>query len=280
MFGSAPRACVRKLLCLLLCLAISPLPALCAPQAASSTDQRAGEIGALRPAATRNHTMAQVKDDLRWNDLLKTDATGRVRANLADGSLLSLGSASQMRVVQHDAATQQTSLELNYGRLRSRVVKLTQPGGKFEVTTPHAVCGVIGTDFYIFVDTYRTLVIVYSGKVVVKRLKRNDQNPNQVMAVEPGTPVVPGQMLEVRGGPTLPGAAPEALAPAPTPPSVQQDSISETAVEPGHFLSGWSRTKKILVFGGIAAAVATAAAVTATRDRSSSSSSPSPSPDE
>src|SRR5512135_1844593 len=162
---AAPWAPARKLLCVVLCLAVSPLPALCAPQAAAAAEQRAGEIGALRPAATRNDAEAHVKDDLHWNDLLKTDVAGRLRANLADGSLLSLGSSSQLRVVQHDAAAQQTSLEVNYGRLRSRVVKLTQPGAKFEVRTPHAVCGVIGTDFYIFVDAVRTVVIVYSGRV-------------------------------------------------------------------------------------------------------------------
>jgi len=265
MSSAAPWARVRRLLCLLACLAISPLPALCAPQAAAAAEQRAGEIGALRPAATRNDTVAHVKDDLHWNDLLKTDTAGRLRANLADGSLLSLGSGSQMRVVQHDAATQQTSLELNYGRLRSRVVKLAKPGAKFEVTTPHAVCGVIGTDFYIFVDADRTLVIVYSGRVVVKRLKKNEHDPTQTVAVEPGTPLDPGQMLVVRGGPTPPGAVPEMLTPEPTPPSVQQDSISETTVEQGHFYSGWSTPKKILIFGGIAAAAATVAAVAATR---------------
>lgn len=265
MFSATPWVRLRKLLCLLAGLAVSPLPALCAPQAAAPGDQRAGEIGALRPAATRNDAEAHVKDDLHWNDLLKTDLGGRLRANLADGSLLSLGSSSQLRVVQHDAAAQQTSLEVNYGRLRSRVVKLAQPGAKFEVRTPHAVCGVIGTDFYIFVDADRTLVIVYSGRVVVKRLKKSEQDPSQTMAVEPGTPVDPGQMLVVRGGPTPPGAAPEALTAEPTPRSVQQDSMSETTVEEGHFFSGWSTPKKILVFGGIAAAAATVAAVAATR---------------
>lgn len=265
MFRAAPWAPVRKLLCAVLCLAVSPLPALCAPQAAAPAEQRAGEIGALRPAATRNDAETHVKDDLHWNDLLKTDAAGRLRANLADGSLLSLGSSSQLRVVQHDAATQQTSLELNYGRLRSRVVKLTQPGAKFEVRTPHAVCGVIGTDFYIFVDADRTLVIVYSGRVVVKRLKKSEKDPTQTVAVEPGTPLDPGQMLVVRGGPTPPGAAPEELTAEPAPRSVQQDSMSETTVEEGHFFSGWSTPKKILVFGGIAAAAATVAAVAATR---------------
>lgn len=268
MSSATPWVQVRKLLCLFACLAVSPLPALCAPQAASSTEQRAGEIGALRPAATRNDAEAHIKDDLRWNDLLKTDVAGRLRANLADGSLLSLGSSSQMRVTQHDAATQQTSLELNYGRLRSRVVKLAQPGAKFEVRTPHAVCGVIGTDFYLFVDANRTLVIVYSGRVLVKRLKKSEKDPTQMLVVEPGTPVDAGEMLVVRGGPTPPGAEPEALTAEPAPSSVQQDSIRETTVEEGHFFSGWSRTKKILVFGGIGAAAATVAAVAASRGRS------------
>lgn len=262
---SAATGAPKQLLCLLLCFLISPLPALCAPQAATSSEQPAGQIGALRPAATRNDAEAHVKDDLHWNDLLKTDTGGRLRANLGDGSLLSLGSNSQMRVLQHDAATQQTSLEMNYGRLRSRVVKLAKPGAKFEVKTPHAVCGVIGTDFYIFVDADRTLVIVYSGKVVVKRLKKSDRDPSQTVVVEPGTNVDPGQMLEVRGGPTPPGAVPEALTAEPTPGSVQQDSISETTVEQPHFFSGWSKPKKALVLGGIAAAVATVAAVAATR---------------
>ena len=144
MFGATPWVQLRRPICLLLCFSISPLPVLCAQQASAPAEQRAGQIGALRPAATRNEAEVHVKDDLHWNDLLKTDAGGRLRANLADGSLLSLGSSSQMRVVQHDAASQQTSLELTYGRLRSRVVKLAQPGAKFEVRTPHAVCGVIG----------------------------------------------------------------------------------------------------------------------------------------
>ena len=262
---SAATGAPKQILRLLLCVLISPLPALSAPQAAAPSDQHAGQIGALRPAATRNDAVAQVKDDLHWNDLLKTDAAGRLRANLADGSLLSLGSNSQMRVLQHDAATQQTSLELNYGRLRSRVVKLAQPGAKFEVKTPHAVCGVIGTDFYIFVDAARTLVIVYSGRVVVKRLKKGEQNPSQVMVVEPGTPVDAGQMLEVRSGPGPSGAASEELNPEATPPSVQHDSMLETTVEEGHFFSTWSLRKKILVFGGASAAVVTGIAVGASR---------------
>jgi hypothetical protein len=46
---------------------------------------------------------------LNWNDLLQTEHTGRVRAGLKDGSILSVGSDSELRIVQHDSAAQQTS---------------------------------------------------------------------------------------------------------------------------------------------------------------------------
>src|SRR5882672_12081537 len=131
---------------------LSPLPALCAPPAGGQT---AGQISALIPSATRNSVPARVKDDLVWNDLLKTEQKGRVRASLTDGSILSLGSNSELRVVQHDAASQQTSLEMDFGKVRSKVVKITQPNGKFEIKTPNAVIGVVGTDFFVGYDADR-----------------------------------------------------------------------------------------------------------------------------
>jgi hypothetical protein len=81
--------------------------------------------------------------------------------------MLSLGSNSSLRVVQHDAASQQTSLEMDAGKLRSKVVKITQPNGKFEVHTPNAVIGVVGTDFFVQYDNNRTTIVCYSGLVKV-----------------------------------------------------------------------------------------------------------------
>jgi ferric-dicitrate binding protein FerR (iron transport regulator) len=139
-------------------LAVSPLSA--------STGQ-AGEIKALIPAASRNAQPVKVKDSLAWNDLLKTDAQGRLRAGLTDGSILSLGSNSELKVVQSDAVSQQTSIEVNYGKLRNQVVKITKPDGKYEVRTPNAVIGVIGTDFYVSFENSQTTVICYKGTVAV-----------------------------------------------------------------------------------------------------------------
>jgi hypothetical protein len=153
----------KRLIAAVLCLLLSPYPALCQP----APGDRAGQINALVPSASRNSTPAKVKDDLQWNDLLQTGSSGRVRAGLADGSILSVGSNSELRVVQHDAASQQTSLEMNFGKVRSKVAKITQPNGKFEMKTPNAVIGVIGTDFYVGYEANRTTVICYTGKVWV-----------------------------------------------------------------------------------------------------------------
>ena len=130
----------------------------------------AGSVKALLPAATRNSQPLAVNDALQWNDLLQTDAKGRVRAALNDGSLISLGSNTQLRVVQHDAASQQTALDLDYGKLRNQVTKITQPQGKYQVKTANAVIGVIGTDFYVGYVKQRTTIICYEGVVSVSPL--------------------------------------------------------------------------------------------------------------
>src|SRR5579872_1681292 len=74
-------------------------------QKGPSPQQQAGKVSALLPSATRNSSPMNVSDPVAWNDLLKTDATGKVRVNLLDGSILSLGINSQLTVVKHDPAT-------------------------------------------------------------------------------------------------------------------------------------------------------------------------------
>ncbi len=146
---------------LLLCLTVLPV---CG---AAADTQSAGSVKAMIPDASRNAHPLAINDPLQWNDLLQTDARGRVRAGLNDGSILSLGSNSQLRIVQHDAAAQQTQIDLTYGKLRNQVTKITQPNGKYQVKTANAVIGVIGTDFYVDYAKGRTTVICYEGRVSV-----------------------------------------------------------------------------------------------------------------
>ncbi len=208
--------CLRRFLAVLLCLLMLPIPAAVAQTAGS---QPAGEISALIPDATRNHQRTKAKASLAWNDLLDTDQSGRLRAALLDGSILSMGRESHLVVVQHDAATQQTALELNYGRVRSRVAAITRAGGKFEIRTPLAVAGVIGTDFYVFASADLTRVICYSGQVIVTLTAAA-----AAAAAGPASiTLTTGQMVEVGRGQPL--GAPQTVTA-----EMQQESILETAV--------------------------------------------------
>ena len=217
---------IQRYLAVALCFLISPVPAVLA---APADAQPAGQINALIPAATLNAKTAKAKDSLQWNDLLKTQHTGRLRVGLTDGSMLSLGSDSELKVVQHDTATQQTALEMNFGKIRSQVVKVTQPGGKFEVKTPNAVIGVIGTDFYVGYSNGQTTVICYTGKVWVlpsgnaKVVKQSAE----ASAAEATILVSAGQMVVISDAPPVAG-----YQSGPTPRMVQQTSIEETDTQP------------------------------------------------
>jgi ferric-dicitrate binding protein FerR (iron transport regulator) len=208
----------------LLCVLLVYLPVMAEPQAAA---QQAGQISALIPAATRNSQAATVKEELDWNDLVKTEHTGRVRAGLTDGSILSVGSDSELRVVQHDATSQQTSLELNFGKVRSQVVKITKPAGKFEVKTPNAVIGVIGTDFYAAFDQDKTTVICYKGTVTVTpgANAKVTHNSGQSNAATNSITVAAGQMVEITNDFPPPG-----FKSSQTPPDTQQASLLATGV--------------------------------------------------
>ena len=103
----------------------------------------------MRPQATIQRSASELPAakgaDVSWNDLLHTGEQGRVRVMLLDQSLISVGPKSEVRVVRQAAASDQSSLELAYGKVRMRLAK--QPGQRFELRTATAVAGVIGTDF-------------------------------------------------------------------------------------------------------------------------------------
>ena len=239
---------LKRLMTTLLCLAMSPLPAVCA-----AGGQRAGQINALIPAATRNDQAAKATDEVDWNDLLKTTSSGRVRAGLDDGSILSVGSNSELRVVQHDTASQQTSLELDAGRLRSKVVKITQPNGKFEVHTPNAVIGVIGTDFYVAFSGNKTTVICYVGQVSVTPLGNARFVKQDSTNAGPGNSLtlLAGQMVEITS--ELP---PGGYTVQSTPVDVQRSSIESTDVPDAPIAIATHTWQHVLLIGGLAAATA------------------------
>lgn len=247
---------LSKLTAVVLCVVVSPLAGFAQ---GTSSSQSAGQITAVVPQATRNGNIAKAREEVMWGDLLRTEPSGRARVQLRDGSILSLGSGSELRIAQHDANTQQTDLELNYGRVRSRVVQLTKPGARFQVKTGTAVAGVVGTDFIVIFEAGRMQVIVFSGIVQIVGIN------GAIMAT-----VNPGQMVEIVNG--------VVNGPTQTPPGVQQDAINQTNANGGQATTtgaeGGSLLKTVLIAIGVAATAAVITAVTTNRDKERITSTP------
>lgn len=151
-----------------------PPPAGSAPQRPAAAGTRAGQISAAIPkdfvVRAGSESPGNRGDTILWKDLVRTEVRGRVRLALDDGSILNVGSNTRLQVIQHDNRTQQTDLQLRYGRMRAQVVRLVKPNARFEVRTNTAVCGVIGTDFYIEATETTTRVVVFKGIVRVTPL--------------------------------------------------------------------------------------------------------------
>jgi hypothetical protein len=199
----------------------------------------AGQVTAMVPAAERNNKTLKLKEEVDWNDLLRTDRSGRARLSLRDGSILSLGSNSELKVVEHNPSGQQTVVQLTFGKVRSRVVAINEPGGLFEVRTPLAVINVLGTDFFTQYDapsnTFR--VICYSGSVKISGIGKYEGKSETIHA---------GQMLEAGSSGF---GAPQATLNA-----VQQDSIAETTTEGAGAVNADSHLLRNVLIGAAAAA--------------------------
>lgn len=160
--------------------------------------QEAGEVSALLPMAhiergSAAPVEAKLQDAVFWRDWFETEEKARARLSLVDGSLLNVGSSARLRVVRHDQASQQTELELKFGKVRAEVKERTQSGGRFEVRTDTAVIGVIGTRLYIDGTAVLTTVINFDGKVKVTNLDPSIKGeeilePFELAEIEPGLP--------------------------------------------------------------------------------------------
>lgn len=166
------------------------------PAQAQDSAERAGEVRAVIPSGqilrgTASPISAARGAPVFWEDRIRTDRRGRARIGLLDGSVLNIGSESELRILQHSAQGQRSDLELTYGRIRASVVRLSQPGSKFEVRTPVATAGVIGTLFVMRVlgDTVEMLCL--DGAVRIR-----NTNP----AIPGEQTVRAGQILRVRRG--------------------------------------------------------------------------------
>jgi hypothetical protein len=129
----------------------------------------AGKVTNLVPIVNLIHetrtTPASTSAVVYWGDIVNTGHLARARVALNDGSILNIGSDTNMTITRHDAGAQQTELELNYGRVRAKAVKLVKPDAKFEIHTPTGVAGVVGTEWFMSYELHVTRVLVFEGKV-------------------------------------------------------------------------------------------------------------------
>ena len=139
------------------------------PDLGAQAGAKAGEISRAIPdvgiARGAQQLPAPVKALVDWGDVVRTGDGGRARVALDDGSVLNVGSSSSLTVTQHNAAAQQTQIELEYGRVRSQVVKQSKPNSKFEIHTAVGVAGVVGTDFFLGFENGLFQIIVFEGTV-------------------------------------------------------------------------------------------------------------------
>ncbi len=188
------------------------------PQAAA-TEERAGEVTALIPRDLLERSGQEVeiklKDEVQWNDIIRTLERGRVRVALLDGSTINIGARSTFRVLRHDTESQQTEVELTFGRARARIRQLTRPDASFELRTQTAVIGVVGTLFAVEAEADVTRVYCLEGRIRVRNID---------LTVPGEVTLDPGQMTEVVRGLPPTGAV---QAPA----SQVQSQMSQTQIE-------------------------------------------------
>jgi len=185
------------------------------PQPLPAQAQTAGQISRMIPDVNLQHgtrvQLAGAGTKVMWGDLVTTDSNGRARIVLDDGSILNVGSDSQIRVIQHDAANQRTQIQLAYGKLRASAIRLARADSSFQVRTPTAVAGVVGTDFALEFANDITSIHVYEGAV------------NFCSLAGQCATIAAGFTATVRGN-QAPSTA------TPTSPSAQVQSVQSTSV--------------------------------------------------
>jgi hypothetical protein len=177
---------------------------------------------------TASAVPAQRNDPVYWQDVVRTERRGRVRIGLLDGSILNVGSESSLTITKHDPATQETQVDLIYGRIRARAVRIMQPSGSFKVRTPVAVTGVVGTRFYIVTTADMTFVLCLEDTVRVRNAE--DRVTGEVT-------LHAGEFTRVLRG--MPPAAPSAASPEQLRESEETTSISTGPVDYSRVEISW-----------------------------------------
>jgi hypothetical protein len=134
------------------------------PAVSAQVSQSAGKITAVVPIVNVSHGPQQVaastSQQVFWGDVINTGHLARARVALDDGSVLSVGSDSNLTIAKHDTGEQQTDLDLAYGQVRAKAVKLVKPNARFQIRTPVGVAGVVGTEMVVLFDAAGNMNVI------------------------------------------------------------------------------------------------------------------------
>jgi hypothetical protein len=128
-----------------------------------------GEV--FRADAARQYPLA-AKEPVHLGDTIVTGA-GKAEISLNDGTLLSVGENTRLRLSTYQSASNDltTRLGLLGGVLRLVVARVTA-GGHFEVESETAIAAVRGTDWMMAATADQTGVALVSGVVAVSGRNR------------------------------------------------------------------------------------------------------------
>jgi len=88
-------------------------------------------------------------DTVSAGDVIRTRKKGSAEISFPNGSILDIAPRSELKFVKLDVHLNQTAIQLISGKLHIKVGRLTQPSFTFEVVTPTALIGVVGTEFIV-----------------------------------------------------------------------------------------------------------------------------------
>ena len=232
-----------------------------------SSPEIVGSIAGLNQGANINSHRADLRSELHHNDIVSTDHSGRARVNLRGRCVLTLGSGTQIKLLQSNPISQESSVQLVTGRLRSQLGRFVVQSASYNVHTPHGnIAAHSDADFYLDTNATRTLLVVYSGIALVAPASRKS------MILD----VAQGQSVELRPN----GVTPLQL----TSDELEDSSKQETALL-GEMGNGFARaqttpgshkTRNIVIGLGIAAGAAIGLAMSRSGGNSSNSSSTPP----
>ena len=166
--------------------------------AASSAAQEIGKVKFLAGPVTVSRggaiSNAAAGDALRANDIVRTGAAAGngARLVLLDASELTLGPGTEMRVIQHNPDTQQTTIEMLHGHLRAKVTPVVKQGGIFQVRTPTAIAVALGTVVDVstapILDTTSTQTAANVSESQISSIPSVTRDFGQLATLTPGAP--------------------------------------------------------------------------------------------